>query len=422
MREIWCIINLKKGGGDMSYFHGVERTKELDRIFVGKKTALITNPTGVDRNFYHTADLFAEKFRLCALFAPEHGIRGEIQAGGRVDSFVDERTGIPVYSAYSDAIDDAMLSDVDIIAYDIQAVGSRFYTYIYTLSALMERGAALGKKVIVLDRYNPIGLEKIQGTLLDERFSSGVGKYELPTRYAMTVGEFAQYINIEKGINCDLEILPCEGLSRKDDYRSLNVLWTPPSPNLPTYESALAYVGTVLLEGTNMSEGRGTTKPFEYIGAPWLRADEVIKYIDSLGLSGFALRECYFTPTFSKYAGELCHGIQIYITDPDSFDPFSLGLFALDYIRKTHDGLKMRDPQSEKAFINLLLGTDAFMKDNFDAYKFIEDHKKKLVNFRNKTEKYLIYPDLTLAYGKYESSSLSNDSLSSILPTLPRIF
>ena len=375
----------------MSYLHGVERKDELDRVFLGKKTALITNPTGTDRNFNHTADLFAQRYRLCALFAPEHGIRGEAQAGDRIDSFVDARTGIPVYSAYSDDITDKMLADIDIIAYDIQDVGSRFYTYIYTLSTLMEKAAALGKKVVVLDRYNPIGLNKVEGTLLDERFSSGVGRYELPSRYAMTVGEFARYVNGEKNLSCELEILPCEGLSRSDDYRSLKLSWLPPSPNLPTYESALAYVGTVLLEGTNMSEGRGTTKPFEYIGAPWLRADEVIKYVNTLGLSGFALRECYFTPTFSKFSGELCRGIQIHITDPDSFEPFALGLFMLDYIRKTHSELKIRDEQSEKAFINLLLGSDDFLKDGFDAEKFILEHKAKINEFSQRTSKYLIY-------------------------------
>lgn len=375
----------------MSYLHGVERKNELERIFTGKKTALITNPTGVDRNFCHTADVFAEKYRLCALFAPEHGIRGEAQAGDRVDSFVDAKTQIPVYSAYSEAITDEMLSDVDIIAYDIQDVGSRFYTYIYTLSTLMERAAALGKKVVVLDRYNPIGLSKVEGTVLDERFSSGVGKYGLPSRYAMTVGEFARYVNSEKGIGCDLEILPCEGLSRKDDYRTIKPFWVPPSPNLPTYESALAYVGTVLLEGTNMSEGRGTTKPFEYIGAPWLRADEVIKYVESLGLRGFALRECCFVPTFSKYAKELCHGFQIHITDPDEFEPFALGVFALDYIRKTHKELKIRDEQSERAFINLLLGTDEFMKENFNAEKFILEQKTKVNEFFQKTNGCFIY-------------------------------
>ena len=375
----------------MSYLHGVERKNELERIFTGKKTALITNPTGVDRNFCHTADVFAEKYRLCALFAPEHGIRGEAQAGDRVDSFVDAKTQIPVYSAYSEAITDEMLSDVDIIAYDIQDVGSRFYTYIYTLSTLMERAAALGKKVVVLDRYNPIGLSKVEGTVLDERFSSGVGKYGLPSRYAMTVGEFARYVNYEKGIGCDLEILPCEGLSRKDDYRTIKPLWVPPSPNLPTYESAIAYVGTVLLEGTNMSEGRGTTKPFEYIGAPWLRADEVIKYVESLGLRGFALRECCFVPTFSKYAKELCHGFQIHITDPDEFEPFALGVFALDYIRKTHKELKIRDEQSERAFINLLLGTDEFMKENFNAEKFILEQKTKVNEFFQKTNGCFIY-------------------------------
>lgn len=374
-----------------TYLHGVDRKTELDRIFEGKKTALVTNPTGVTSDLRPTVDIFAESYRLCALFAPEHGIRGDIQAGGRVDSFIDERTGIPVYSAYSDAISDEMLSGIDVIAYDIQDVGLRFYTYIYTLTSLMEKAAALGKKVAVLDRYNPIGLKKVEGSLLERGFESGVGKYGLPSRYAMTVGEFARYVNEEGKIGCELEILPCSGLSRSDDYRTVKSLWTPPSPNLPTYDSTLCYVGTVLLEGTNLSEGRGTTKPFEYIGAPWLRADEVIKYAEGLSFAGISLRECYFTPTFSKYSGELCHGLQIYITDPDVAEPFAFSVFILDYIRKTHSELKIRDGESERAFINLLLGKGDFMKPDFEPSAFIEREKKRVEEFRRRTQKYLIY-------------------------------
>ena len=375
----------------MSYLHGVEREDELKRIFSGKRIGLITNPTGVDKNFRATVDMLAAEYRLCALYSPEHGVRGNVQAGGRVDSYVDEQTGLKVHSLYQKAASKEIFSDVDIIAYDMQDVGARFYTYIYTLTSEMEAAARDGKKVVVLDRYNPLGLTKREGALLDSKFESGVGKYGLPARYALTVGEFARYANEVGNINCDLEVVECKDLKRSDDYRTLSLDWVLPSPNLPTYESSLAYIGTVLLEGTDMSEGRGTTKPFEMIGAPYLRSGEVIKYIESLGLKGFKLRECCFTPTFSKYAGELCHGFQIHITDPDSFEPFAFGVLMLDYIRKTHSELKIRDSHSEKAFINLLLGTDAFLHEDFDGERFVEEQKSAIKDFGAQIKRYFIY-------------------------------
>ena len=375
----------------MSYLHGIEREEAVDSAFSGKRIGLITNPTGVNRGFRATIDILAEKYELKALYAPEHGVRGNVQAGGKVESFDDEKTKVRVYSMYRDNVDADIFSVVDVIAYDIQDVGARFYTYIYTLTTAMEWAARLDKRVVVLDRYNPLGLNRLEGAILEERFWSGVGKYGLPARYALTVGEFARYANDVGNIGCDLEVIPCKDLKRSDDFRTLGVDWVLPSPNLPSYESALAYIGTVLLEGTNMSEGRGTTKPFEMIGAPYLRAGEVIKYIESLGLCGFKLRECCFTPTFSKHAGELCRGFQIHITDPDAFEPFKLGLLMLDYIRKTHSELTIRDVDKDNAFINLLLGTDAFLRDDFDAERFIEAQEQPLKDFREQIKQYFIY-------------------------------
>lgn len=375
----------------MAYLHGVERKEELGRIFSGKRVGLITNPTGVDRGFRATTDLFAEEYRLNALYAPEHGVRGNVQAGGKVDTFIDERTGIPVHSMYGKDVDAEIFADVDVIAYDIQDVGARFYTYIYTLTTAMKMAAKLGKRVVVLDRYNPIGLTKCEGALLEEKFESGVGKYGIPARYAMTVGEFARYANEAGGIGCDLEVVECQGLKRSDDYRTVGVEWVLPSPNLPSYEASLAYIGTVLLEGTDMSEGRGTTKPFEIIGAPYLRAGEVIKYVESLGMQGFMLRECCFTPTFSKHKGELCHGFQIHVTDPDKFEPFELGVLMLDYIRRTHSDLKIRDAENERAFINLLLGNDEFMREGFDAESYVQKQRKAARDFYENAKRYFIY-------------------------------
>ncbi|MBQ4135457.1 MAG: DUF1343 domain-containing protein [Clostridia bacterium] len=375
----------------MAYLHGCERIDALDSLILGKRVGLITNHTGLDKDLRSTADLFSERYRLCALYAPEHGIRGDLQAGGRVDSYIDEKTQIPVYSMYKISLDDDIFRGVDVIVYDIQDVGVRFYTYIYALTEAIERAARLGKKVIVLDRYNPLGLIKTEGAILDSRLWSGVGRFALPARYALTVGELARYVNGEFSFGCELEILSCGALSRNDDYRTLGLDWVAPSPNLPSYESALAYVGTVLFEGTNISEGRGTTKPFEVFGAPWLRTDEVKKYIEGLGMKGFKLRECYFTPTFSKYKGELCRGLQIHISDPDIFEPFSLGLYILDYIRKTHNELQIRDSQSERAFLNLLLGTDEFMRNNFNAEEFLERKKRELSAFESVVRSYYLY-------------------------------
>lgn len=375
----------------MAYLHGCEQTDALDALLSGKRVGLITNHSGLDKNFRSTADLFAERYRLCALYAPEHGIRGDVQAGGRVDSYIDEKTQIPVYSMYKSSLDDDIFRDIDVIAYDIQDVGVRFYTYIYTLTDALERAARLGKRVVVLDRYNPLGLIRTEGAILDERLWSGVGRFALPARYALTVGELARYVNGEFSLGCELEILPCKSLSRNDDYRTLGLDWVAPSPNLPSYEASLAYVGTVLFEGTNVSEGRGTTKPFETFGAPWLRADEVKKYIEGLGMRGFKLRECYFTPTFSKYKGELCRGLQIHISDPDLFEPFSLGVHILDYLRRTHSELQIRDAQSERAFLNLLLGTDDFMRNNFNAEEFLERKKRELLAFESVVRSYYLY-------------------------------
>ena len=370
----------------MSYLHGNEQEELIDRAFLGKKIGLITNPTGINQGFRATIDMLAESYRLCALYSPEHGVRGDIQAGGKVDSYVDEKTGLTAYSLYQNRASEEIFSGVDVIAYDIQDVGARFYTYIYTLTEAMEAAARYQKKVVVLDRYNPLGLTKVEGAILDKKFTSGVGKYNIPARYALTVGEFAKFVNEAEGIGCDLEVIPCKNLGRGDDFRTLGLDWILPSPNLPSYESALAYIGTVLLEGTNMSEGRGTTKPFEMIGAPFLRADEVIKYIESLGLCGFKLRECYFTPTFSKHRGELCRGLQIHITDSDAFEPFSLGLLMLDYIRKTHSELNLREE-----FLCYLLGNDEFLKDGFNAERFIEEQKEAHKRYNEQIKQYFIY-------------------------------
>ena len=370
----------------MAYRHGVERRDELDRHLRGR-VGLITNPSGVDQGLRATVDLLHEAYPLCALYAPEHGIRGDKQAGAHIDHDVDRKTGLPVFSTYgtSDEQAEDKYRDIDTLVFDIQDVGARFYTYMYTMTEAMEACAKLGKRVVVLDRYNPLGLSRMEGTLLDERFSSFVGKYTLASRYGLTIGEFARYANEEKGIGCDLTVIPCQGLDRRADYRSLSVPWVLPSPNLPIYESALCYIGTVLFEGTNVSEGRGTTKPFELIGAPFIDGDALADTMRRMDLPGVNFRPACFTPTFSKFAGERCFGVQLHVTDADAFEPFGTGLLLLDTIRRSYEQFEFRP------MINLLLGTDAMQQEGFDANTFIANEQKRVEAFKASVEKYFLY-------------------------------
>ncbi len=362
-------------------------------LLSGKRIGLITNPTGVDRFFVPTFQKLASFCKPSAFFGPEHGISGTAQAGVKVQSTTDPLSGIPVYSMYDKTgVAAEALNNLDALVYDIQDVGLRFYTYIYTLSDAMKLAASAGIPVIVLDRYNPLGLTKAEGTLLDERFSSGVGRFELPSRYAMTVGEYARYINREKGINCDLTVIECENLRRDSDPEPPCGSWVFPSPNIPTYESIYPYAATVLFEGTNLSEGRGTAKPFELFGAPWLRITEILHSLSQKSLPGCLLRPCEFVPTFSKHSDYLCRGFQLHVTDRKSFEPFRVGLTILDEIRKTHDEFDfLYWPKSDVYFIDRLLGSDEYRKKSPDVDTFISKEQKKVDAFMKNAEQYFLY-------------------------------
>jgi uncharacterized protein YbbC (DUF1343 family) len=287
---------------------------------------------------------------------------------------------------------------LDCIVYDIQDVGLRFYTYIYTLTEAMEEAAKRGIRVVVLDRADPLGLDIIEGAMLDDDLWSGIGKYGLPSRYGMTVGEFARYVNGEYGFGCDLRVIACDGLSRSSDYRELDIPWVLPSPNLPTLDSALCYTGTVLFEGTNLSEGRGTTKPFELIGAPWLDEAALVEHFNSRGIDGALLRPAYFVPTFSKHKGTLCRGFQIHILDRERFKPFRLGLELVDYISKTHGEFKYlgeseneSEAREQKLSIDRLLGSRELRVGEFELEKFLEEEESKLAAFKQKASRYYLY-------------------------------
>ncbi len=369
-------------------YTGADRIGVIDAVLKDKRLGLITNPTGINRELLSTADILYKGYQLCAMFAPEHGVRGDAQAGDAVESYTDSKTGLPVYSMYGKAraFAEQQMAQLDVIVFDIQDVGARFYTYLYTMTQAMTVCKKANIPFIVLDRINPIG-GKCEGTILDPQFSSFVGKYATPTRSGITIGEFARYINDTEKINCDLTVVPCEGWNREMYFDETDLLWVSPSPNIPGVDTALVYIGTCLFEGTNLSEGRGTTKPFETIGAPWMKPQVIIDEIAAKNLSGFVLRETYFTPTFSKHAGTLCAGLQIHVQNRNEFEPFKLGVYLVDAIRRNCPEFEFL----EANFIDKLLGTDAIRKADFDADAFLKSTQAPLQAWKEKVNPYLIY-------------------------------
>lgn len=344
-------------------FNGIDIIDEYSDTFKGKRLGLITNPTGVDRNLKSTIDILNEKYNLVALFSPEHGVRGDIQAGVKVEDYVDEATGVPVYSLYGDKkkISKELLDKIDLLVFDIQDVGARFYTYLYTLTYAMEGCIEAQKPIVVLDRINPLGGKIVQGNILEKGYESFVGKYSIPVRYGLTIGEFAKYINSKFNINSDLTVIPCKGWDRKLYYDDTDLVWIQPSPNMPTMDTAFAYIGTCVFEGTNVSEGRGTTKPFEIIGAPWMNSRKIAASMNAKGYKGVMFRETCFTPAFSKHSNELCKGIQIHVTDRSVCNPYEIGLNLMFEIKKLHKESFEFLPNFEKVkhpMINLITGTD----------------------------------------------------------------
>ncbi len=300
----------------------------------GKRVGLITNATGVDSQLRLTADRLRTEtgIELVALFAPEHGLSGAAQAGDSVTSTAT------VYSLYGDTPGPTpeMLQNVDVLVFDIQDVGVRFYTYLSTLFESMKSAARDHKPFIVLDRPNPVTGRRTAGPILEPGYESFVGIFKMPIRYGMTVGELASLMNTEAAIGCDLKVVPLKGWKRSRWYDETKLQWVLPSPNIPTVETAVVYPGLCLIEGTNLSEGRGTTKPFELVGAPWLDSVRLARSLNNLGLKGVYFRPQAFTPTFSKHKGEVCQGIQVHVLDRDEFEPLAAVLHLCALIMRQH--------------------------------------------------------------------------------------
>lgn len=343
---------------------GADRLAQIDHpMLTGRRIGLVTNPTGITADFRTIVEVCAglESAELTALFACEHGLYGQRQAGELFDDEIDPEFGIPVYSLYGKHKKPTadMLSAVDTVVFDIQDLGIRFYTYITTLLYVMEACAEHGKSLLVLDRPNPLGGAICEGGILQPGFESMIGAWTMPIRTGMTIGELALMVNDQRGLGCQVDALRMQGWQRSMEYTATGLPWMVPSPNMPFIDTVRVYAGTCLFEGTNVSEGRGTTRPFEWIGAPWLDGRKLAERVNARRLEGVHAHPVYATPAFSKHQGQLCGGMRLFVTDPRRFEPVRTGLTMLHEVVALHpDRFEWLSPPREgsRYFIDLLTG------------------------------------------------------------------
>lgn len=392
--------------------------KQFDLIR-GKRVGLITNPTGLDGDL----DSIVEKFRLTsdtklvALYGPEHGVRGNAQAGEYVQFYFDEQYNLPVFSLYGQShkpppdmltnideymrtfdtqhtgkqVERDMMQSVEVMVFDLQDVGTRVYTYIATMAYAMQAAAETDTPFIVLDRPNPITGTRMEGPILEPAFSSFIGLYPIPLRHGMTAGELALLFNDQFLTNkAKLTVVPMEGWSRGQWHEETRLPWVLPSPNLPTVESAVVYPGQVILEGTNLSEGRGTTKPFEFFGAPWIDGFTLSRKLNELKLPGVKFREVWFTPTFSKFKGERCGGCQLHVTNRESYESIKTTLAILQTVRQLYgDKLELHDRYFDKVMGTASVREALLRGDSFE--NIAASWQAGLDEFEKRRQPFLLY-------------------------------
>lgn len=342
--------------------------KKWPKELIGSRIGLLAHPASVNKNLEHSVNLFikSKKFALKALFGPQHGIRGETQDNMvEWEGFHDQQTGLPVFSLYGRARKPvpSMLKDIDVLVIDMQDVGSRYYTFIWTLELCMQACLNANKSIVVLDRPNPIGGSITEGPVLNMDFASFVGQRPLPVRHGLTIGEIANYFRNEFYSSLDFHLIPMQNWYRKMWFDNTGLPWVMPSPNMPALDTAIVYPGMCLLEGTNISEGRGTTRPFEIFGATFIDPDELAGLLMSFKLPGVVFRPMYFQPTFQKYAGQLCGGAQIHIVNRERFRPFKTGVAVIKSIHDLYpEHFAWKKPpyeyEAKKMPIDILAGTD----------------------------------------------------------------
>jgi len=373
---------------------GIDRIDEYSAIFANKRVALITNSTGYDSKGKSSILVLKEKVNLVLLFAPEHGLKGNYKEGALIENSEDVLSGLKVYSLYGKQKKPTkkMLEDVDVVCFDIQDVGARFYTYIYTMAYAMEACKEWDKTFVVFDRPNPIGGDKIEGFILQKDFSSFVGLYPIAQRHGMSVGELALMFNKEFGINARLEVVPMKGWQRRDYFEELNLIWHPTSPNIPTAETALIYSGFCLFEGCNVSVGRGTTMPFRYVGAPFINAVELANSLEEKKLKGVSFFPSYFEPSASIYKGEACEGVYIVPTNKRTFSPVRTAITLYFVLKKLYPNeFKVNDSNLKRCGLNLLFGSDILLKKTIDEEALFQSMKENERKFLKMRQAYLLY-------------------------------
>ncbi|OXM15133.1 exo-beta-N-acetylmuramidase NamZ family protein [Paenibacillus herberti] len=371
---------------------------EAAPLLQGRRIGLITSPTGVNATFRPTIDVLQERFGLAALFSPEHGVRGDLDAGSLVESYTDERSSVPVYSLYrrgSKRLTPEMLERIDVLVYDIQDIGTRYYTFIYTMLYALEDCAVAGIPFVVLDRPNPLDGVTVEGSVLEGGFRSFVGDYPLAVRYGLTAGEVAEMANIEQGWGAQIHVIRCRGWERSMRFPETGRVWIAPSMNIPNYHAALLYPGTCLFEGTNLSEGRGTTAPFELIGAPFVDAELLAGEMNGLKLPGVHFRPMHFKPSASKHQGMLCGGVYIHVLDERAVRPVEIGVRLLLTVRRLFPELQFLPPLREggRPFIDLLAGGELYrgMESVSDAEALLERFRRESEAFAERKKVYHLY-------------------------------
>ncbi|MER6012867.1 exo-beta-N-acetylmuramidase NamZ family protein [Streptomyces bluensis] len=362
----------------------------------GERVGVVTNPTGVTREVRHIVDVMHadDRVNLVAVFGPEHGFRGTAQAGGSEGRYDDPATGLPVYDTYQKSgrplADIFTASGVDTLVFDIQDVGARFYTYIWTLYDCMEAAQLAGKRIVVLDRPNPVTGRSAQGPVLHREFATFVGRQPISQAHGMTVAELARLFNEEfLTTPAALDTVPMSGWRRSEFYDASGLPWVPPSPNMPTPDTALVYAGTCLFEGTNLSEGRGSTRPFELLGAEGIDQRWAEK-AGELQLPGVHFREAYFTPTFSKFQGKTVGGVQIHVHDRAAYDPVRTGIALLVTAKQVWSGFAWRsdnwiDKLTGSARVRTMIDAGA------DTDEVVAGWQDELAAFRRVRREYLLY-------------------------------
>jgi uncharacterized protein YbbC (DUF1343 family) len=370
----------------------------------GARVAVVCNHASVDRGFLHIVDRLgdADGTTLAAIFGPQHGFRSDVQ-----DNMIetphrdDPSRRVPIYSLYSETREPTaeMLRGIDVMVIDLQDIGARIYTYIYTMANCLRACGRHGVPVIVCDRPNPINGVDVEGALLRGGFESFVGLFPIPMRHGMTIGELAQLFNDRFNLGATLEVVKMEGWRREMYADAADLPWVMPSPNMPTLETAVVYPGTVLFEGTMLSEGRGTTRPFELVGAPWIEAERFAREMNALQLPGAFFRPAVFEPTFQKHAKQSCGGCQIHVTDRAAFKPVLTGA-ALIQMFRTQDPQKFawRQPpyeyEHEKLPIDILAGSDELrqqIESGVAPQRIAERWRADEEEFRRLRAPYLLY-------------------------------